>query len=384
MNLTLVLNHRCNLRCRYCYTGRKFERAMPLDLALRAVDFGLQTSKTGHLTLSFFGGEPLMEIDAMEAIVPYTRRRAEERKMTLAFSLSTNATVLDDRRLAFLRENHVHVQVSMDGVPAAQNQTRPYTDGSPSHDEAAANLQRLVQAQLVDQVVAVMDPANIAHLTDSYRHLDELGAPEIYFAPNFLGDWNPEACELFEAKLSDLADAYLETFRQGRVVRMDPLYGKIVSHLILGKQEPRRCGFGAEELAVAPSGRIYPCDRMVREDDNAEMCLGHVDTGLDQDRCAAIQTARRRVDPECEACELFARCSQWCGCAQWETTRTLGTVSPLFCWFERTFIAQADRVANTLFAERNPTFLREFYSVEPVAEPRSVRPKKSLKSSQRP
>jgi hypothetical protein len=33
----------------------------------------------------------------------------------------------------------------------------------------------------------------------------------------------------------------------------------------------------------------------------------------------------------------------------------------LFCWFERQFIAEAERLANLLYAEKAPTFLREFY-----------------------
>lgn len=38
MNLTLVLTHDCNLRCRYCYAGKKFGRAMSWDVAKRALD----------------------------------------------------------------------------------------------------------------------------------------------------------------------------------------------------------------------------------------------------------------------------------------------------------------------------------------------------------
>ncbi|HEX7506130.1 MAG TPA: radical SAM protein [Polyangia bacterium] len=369
MNLALVLNHRCNLRCRYCYTGRKFDRAMSLDVAKKAVDFGLAHSTTGHLTLSFFGGEPLLEIEAMQAVVIYAERRAQETSHSLAFSISTNGTLLDEHRLSLLRDHAFHVQVSIDGDGAAQNLTRPYEDGRPSHDDVAANLRRLVAENLLEQIVAVIDPTTAAWLRDSYGYLASFGAAEIYFSPNYLGDWNDEACAHFEVALRELGDAYLETFRQGRLLRVDPLYGKIVSHLIQGKTSPRRCGFGAEEMAVAPSGNLYPCDRMVREDDNLAMRIGHVEHGLDQARCDVIQASRRQVDPECSACDLRPRCMQWCGCAQWETTHSLGRISSLFCWFERSFVAEADRIAGILFGERNPTFLREFYGLAPAEKP---------------
>jgi uncharacterized protein len=369
LNLALVLNHRCNLRCTYCYTGRKFDRSMPLHVAKKAVDFGLAHTTTGHLTLSFFGGEPMLEVEAMQAILPYAEKRAQETSHTLAFSISTNGTLLDQHRLTLLRDHGFHVQVSMDGVPAAQDRTRCYEDGRSSHDDVAANLARLAAENLLDQVVAVIDPATAPWLRASYQHLTALGAREVYFSPNYLGDWNDEACTRFESALRELGDAYCDSFRQGRPQRLDPLYGKIVSHLIQGKASPRRCGFGAEEMAVAPSGNIYPCDRMVREDDNLAMRIGDLEHGLDRARCDAVQASRRRVDPECAACDLRPRCIQWCGCAQWETTHSLGRISPVFCWFERSFIAEADRIAGTLFAERNPSFLREFYSLEPVMAP---------------
>ena len=369
MNLALVLNHRCNLRCRYCYTGRKFDRAMPLDVARKAVDFGLAQSTTGHLTLSFFGGEPLLEIEAMEAAVAYAERRARETSHTLAFSLSTNGTLLDERRLTLLRDHAFHIQVSIDGAATAQNLTRPYEDGRPSHADVEANLKRLVAENLLEQLVAVIDPATAGWLRESFQYLAAFGSREIYFSPNYLGDWNDNACARFEVALRELGEAYLETIRQGQALRLDPLYGKIVSHLLQGRSAPRRCGFGAEEMAVAPSGHIYPCDRMVREDDNLTTRIGHVERGLDQARCEAIQASRREVDPECAACDLRPRCMQWCGCAQWETTHGLGRISPLFCWFERSFIAEADRIAGILFSERNPAFLREFYALAPAEKP---------------
>ena len=54
---------------------------------------------------------------------------------------------------------------------------------------------------------------------------------------------------------------------------------------------------------------------------------------------------------------------------QWKTAHSLGRISPVFCWFERSFIAEADRIAGILFAERNPAFLRELYTLAPVEKP---------------
>jgi uncharacterized protein len=361
VNLALVLNHQCNLRCRYCYTGRKLDRPMSLAIAYKAVDFGFARAAGRELVLSFFGGEPMLESDRMEAVAAYACGEARRRSSRVAFSISTNGTLLDERRVSFLRKFGVHVQVSVDGVAPAQDAARPFSDGAASFATVDRNLRRLQAEGLLHQIVAVMTPETSVHLPDSLRYFASLGVVEIYFSPNYLGDWPAAACDAFEVSFRRVTDAYADLFRAGEMRRVDPLYGKIVSHLVRGRQTPRRCGFGLGELAVAPSGHIYPCDRVVGEDDREELRLGHVEHGLDETRVRALQERRSAVDPECAGCELGARCSSWCGCAQLETTGQLGSVSPLFCWFERLFIAEADRLANALYAERNPTFLREFY-----------------------
>jgi uncharacterized protein len=376
LNLSLVLNHQCNLRCRYCYTGRKLDRAMPLAIAKRAVDFGFERMTGDYLTLAFFGGEPMLELELMTAIADYATSEAERRGSTVYFSLSTNGTVLDETRLRFLADFAVHVQVSVDGVAQAQDQARPFADGAGTFATVDANVRRLAERGLVHQLVTVMTPATVPWLGESFRYLVSLDVPEIYLAPDYSGVWSEAACTRFENAFHELTDAYAELFRAGIVRRVDPLYGKIVTHLVSGRQAPRRCGFGEAELAVAPGGRIYPCDRMVREDDRPDYVLGDLATGLDQGRLRAMQERRRTADPECVACELGQRCANWCGCAQFETTGGLGRVSPLFCWLERLFITEADRLAGTLFAERNPTFLRDLYQLEPVAK--STKPRARL------
>ena len=36
--LTLVVNHACNLRCSYCYTGEKIRRPMSPEMGRKSID----------------------------------------------------------------------------------------------------------------------------------------------------------------------------------------------------------------------------------------------------------------------------------------------------------------------------------------------------------
>jgi uncharacterized protein len=363
MKVTLFLNHRCNLRCTYCYTGEKVDRRMSFETAQRAVDFGLSHVTQGWLLVAFFGGEPMLELPLMQQVLAYAAERCEARKVRLFTTLATNCTLLDEARLALLKQYKFQVQVSVDGGKAGQDASRRFTNGRSSFTRVEANLKRLLSEGLKPWVVSVIDPSNLDYLGDGFEHLADLGVEHVHFTPNYLGDWTDAARERFEASLEDLGNRYLERARAGLDVRLDPLHGKIITHLVPGSNEKVICKFGIGDVAVAPSGRLYPCERLVNQDDDDSVCIGDLQRGLDVRQRDALLAARREDDPHCDGCELKARCKRWCGCANYETTGNPSKVSPLVCWFERSFIAEADRVGGLLYAEKNPVFMKRFYRV---------------------
>ena len=167
---------------------------------------------------------------------------------------------------------------------------------------------------------------------------------------------------LLDEGLATLANRWADSLRAGDAIRLDPFHGKVAAHIMLGTQAPARCGFGARELAISPRGRIYPCNRMVKGDDDDAMCLGDLDSGVDEERRRMVVAARDEVEPESEECDLRLRCSRQCGCTNYEQTGHPEHVPPALCGWEHAVIAQADRVANQLYAEDAPAFMRRFYA----------------------
>jgi len=361
MKLTLFLNHRCNLRCSYCYTGEKFNRAMSIDVAGRAIDFGLKETTTGYLLIAFFGGEPMLEIDAIEKIVEMAKKKAKIANKKLFWWLTSNGTLLDTRRLQLLKKERFQIQISLDGNRKAQDATRPRANGESSFDDVNNNLKKLLAEGFRVRVVSVLDPNNMHYMADSFEHYLNLGCKEVLFSPNYTANWDEENCRRFEVALSRLGDRYISAMRDGRDIRLDPLNGKIATHLKDGYSASTRCAFGQQELAVSTTGYIYPCDRLVGEDNNDAIRIGHIDTGIDRERRDAMIADKNKSDPECEDCPLANRCMRWCGCANFETTGNIAKVSPTTCWFEQCFIHEADRIASTLYKESCPTFMRRFY-----------------------
>ncbi len=363
VKVSLVLDHACNLRCRYCYNGLQFSRPMDWETARRAVDFGFERAGTGFLQLAFFGGEPMLQVGLMERVAEYARAEAARLGRTLRLSVCSNLTLLDDRRLRFLKLFEVQVQASVDGCRAAQDANRRFLNGRSSHPRAAANLQRLVASGVPTRVVSVVDPANTRFLVESLEALRDLGVRSLYFVPNLQAGWDDATREQLATALAALADRWARGLRDGDPLRLDPFHGKVLSHVGDGTRPPARCAFALREFAIAPSGRIYPCDRMVKRDDaqTQQLSLGDLASGLDEARREQLLSRRDHEEPECLECGLRHRCTHQCGCANQELTGDPNRVDPVLCWYERLVIAETDRVTNALFEER-PEALQRFYS----------------------
>ena len=350
VKISLFLNHRCNLRCRYCYNQRHFDRAMPLEVARQAIDLGFEQAGAGFLLVHFTGGEPLGEIALVEKSIAHALATAARQGRRVFFSLSTNATLLDDRCLRVIKANHVHVQVSLDGCRRAQDANRLFVNRRSTYPRAAAALVRLIGDGAQPRVLAVVDPSNVRYLVDSFHALKDLGAKEISFVPNLHAAWNEAARAQLAGALARLADAWAKSLRAQEGLTVEPFQSKLAASRPDPAPEAIRCGFGKGELAVSPLGRIYPCDRLIKGDEDDALCLGDLESGLDLAKHARLLESREQPDPECEGCEVRQRCAHSCGCANWELTGDPSKVSPTLCWFERTVIAQTDRAAASLRA----------------------------------
>jgi len=333
---------------------------MPLKTAKAAVDMVLEMDQPLK-QVGFFGGEPLLRFDLMKQVCAYVRQRTVHYEKPVIMVVTTNATLLTDERLEWLKANDFHIGVSVDGCPEAHDACRVLPDGKGSYDLVAAGVRRTIARGLPIKSIAVIDPAGVDLMPESFDSLLKLGLRHISFNLNYEGNWDDENRERFEAAAVRLTDRYVDAYRRGLQFRLNLFDAKIITHVKMGFACTDRCDFGCEEIAVSPSGRLYPCDRLIGEDDRDDVVIGTVDGGVDYAVRDALIADKNRVLEECSDCDLALRCMHWCGCVNYAMTGSVGGVSGLLCWFEQTIIEAADRAAEILYAEKNPGFLKRFY-----------------------
>ena len=362
MNLTLSLNHRCNLRCTYCYAGEKFNRRMPLEVAEKALELAF-SYPSNVVRVLLFGGEPLLELELLEAVSAATRAKAKATGKLARLGLTTNGTQLKDRALDLLDEYDFNVTVSLDGDREAHNSARVMPNGKGSFDAVVKGIRRAQERLGSVRTISVVHPGNLARLPESFDLVASLGITRMAFNLNYDAKWEEEQLEDLERGYEAMADRVIEHYRRGVDFTVQPFHAKIVSRLKGGFAPGDKCDFGCKELAVAPSGRIYPCDRLIGEDGAAqdEVVIGDVDTGVQVARVSAMKDPKDQPKADCEGCAIVDRCMWWCGCVNKALTGRVDEVSGLLCAVEQMIVRASDRIATTLFAEGNRPFFARYY-----------------------
>jgi len=95
-------------------------------------------SHNTNLNISFYGGEPLLNITLIESIVKYAKKKIPSTSRALSFSMTTNGLLLK-RHIKFLIAHDFHILISLDGDKVG-NSLRISHDGSPSFDSVISNV----------------------------------------------------------------------------------------------------------------------------------------------------------------------------------------------------------------------------------------------------
>lgn len=332
---------------------------MSLEMIEKGIDFAFSA---GDVRITFFGGEPLLEFESIRHAVAYAQKKSKEtQKKLLRFSLTVNGTLLDDKKLAYFKEENFFVAVSLDGIPEANDFHRVYTDGSPSYTDVVRGLDLVKKYYGKTATSSTVDPGTVQWLSQSFLHIVELGVSRFSFNFNYDAPWNEDTLDVYKHQMALVTEHYINAFRAGNAINYTTFTSKIRGHL--NGRLRSKCLFGEGEVTLAPSGRLYPCERLVGEDMGGELCIGDIDKGIDLHKVLAFKKARLHTDVECSACQVESRCIHFCGCVNWSTTGTIGNVSSLLCDVEQTTIQCADRAASVLYEEKNPAFLKMFYGV---------------------
>ncbi|MCL6589563.1 MAG: radical SAM protein [Firmicutes bacterium] len=149
-HLILNVTEQCNLRCDYCsYSGhQQFRRRhspaqMSLDVARGALDWFFEHSREApEITISFYGGEPLLNQEIIKDTVAYAKSLFHHKK--IRFMITTNGLFLDTNFTSWLSVNpEVFINVTLNGPAEFHDRFRHTADGQGSQFHIMQNLNEI-------------------------------------------------------------------------------------------------------------------------------------------------------------------------------------------------------------------------------------------------
>lgn len=368
LRVTLLTTLQCNFACDYCIQGDHADHnataaKMSLDTASRVADWmesRLDALGSPRFTLTFFGGEPLLNLPVVYFLAERMWAACTRRGVEMRINVITNGLLLTeavvDRLLPY---GLAGVKITLDGDRATHDRLRPLRGGQGTFDRIVANLAAIApkvrisiggnfdvesaasypdllaflrRQPFADRIAKVafkpiirgpntgkpsrsderptLDGRRVIPLMATAGHGAPLGGTCMTAAGNGGGSSSPcDSCQVVDERLSWLR---AETRAHG----FDTVDG-----LHMGPCELHR----RHAYTIGPEGSLYPCPGFTGE---PALRIGHVEPAL-HDRHADMRTRFDTHAPwrACGDCALIPVCGGGCSAASHNEQGDLGKPS---------------------------------------------------------
>lgn len=387
--LYLVLTAQCNLRCAYCYENAKRDLRMPWDVLKAGMDLA-SVERTLCTDVFFSGGEPLLEFGLIRRAVRYARK-IDPQKTHFRYTLLTNGLLLSREISDFLEEHGFRVQISFDGVPAAQDYRGK---GTFLKLDRRLDSLRLGHPQLFRdrlRVAVTVVPPTIPYMSESARYLIEKGVREIVMAPGLIpySDWKTQTINELARQFEQIANFSRRTLEETGEVPVTAFRRYFDERTGTKQWQPGCDAIAGGNWVVDSDGQVYSCPMFARSYQTFPpgslmrrlnmLTLGDVRDPEMPRRCAAlpeaVRTSRlmeyrtnlRSSYGECNDCEYQDRCGI-CPFSVWYAAGEAGPfrVPDFICAFNRTALDARDRFPHLPVRQLNTSADKTGDPIEPL------------------
>ena len=338
-SLSLNVSSSCNLSCGYCYADRgAFGGAqaatMQTVVAEQAVERLLAVADPARpITIGFLGGEPLRIRDLVHAIVHFAGGRAQQQRLDVRFSITTNGTLIADSDIKLFRDHRFAVTISIDGDAVAHDAQRPLRNGSGSFARLAKRAAPLLADPGRAQVAARMTVrCDRFDLEPRLNAIWSLGFPEAGVAPLRVAadgsELRDDAWPIYRDALIAVASRELERAMRGLPIRLTN-FAVALRQIHAGASSPYPCGAGGGYFSVAADGDWYACHRAIGD---KRYRLGSSAALDESGRRSFLEARHVHAKADCRICWARYLCAG--GCHQETGARSVASCNFIRDWLD--------------------------------------------------
>lgn len=292
----LLLTYRCNLSCNYCYIARKKNIDMTLARAQSILEPLLNVA-AGPLDITFVGGETLLKIDLICALVEWIEERTWKRKYR--FLGTTNGTLLTDEIKEWLvkHKDIVTLALSYDGLPTTQSFNRTKLN---------IDLDFFIKLWPQQPIQMTIDSNSVSKLADGVIFLVKKGAlvhPNVAFEKY---EWKKKDIIKYYEQLKILAKYYNEHPQLSLITQFQHDLKTYADCIISHYPQREVCGAGNGYSVYDVDGKKYPC-HILSPLVIPEHRITELDNNLISETCDFS-------DDRCSLCPYTTNCPTCLGC----------------------------------------------------------------------
>lgn len=348
MKYVICVTLKCNLACRYCYIAKK-NSTMPLQKAIEVVDFIFSNNPPEEkLRINFSGGEPLLEFDLIKKMTEIIEQHPCYDPQKVEISITTNGTVFPTETEKYLLDHNVRLCISCDGPPHVHDIFRSFPNQEGSSSVVERTLTMANEAFAGISVHAVYHPETVHYLPLVVEYFLSLGIRRIHLSSDLSAPWTRKDAEILSNIYPRIADRYIEYALKRKPLYISVIDGKMAAFEKGGYESGEKCRLGETGLAFAPSGHIYPCERLIGNDSGRDHCIGNIRSGIQVGRVSHRNTPKFSSDNDCIFCDIKDYCMNWCSCSNYFSSGYYNRVGPFLCASEKTAIRTAFNIRRTL------------------------------------
>lgn len=256
----IIPNNNCNLMCKYCFIGKLNNRNpiyMSYEIAKNAIDKFYNHIKTINIEYGevvFYGGEPLISFELLKKIVKYS----EKKDYKIRFSIVTNATLINEEMISFLKNNNVGIGISIDGPKSINDSNRVFLNSNESvYKRVVANIDRLKKEKVEFGLSITVSEKFLQYQNDFLKWLKELNVKEISY--NLMhynkknNNWKKYYKNVTKFIIKSNNVLFPEGFKEDRIKRKYfAFYEKDFKYSDCGAR-------GGNQITIKPNGDITIC-----------------------------------------------------------------------------------------------------------------------------
>jgi uncharacterized protein len=337
--ITIFTTNNCNLQCTYC-----FEHAdktihvcnMKLDIFINTfTELFLNRGFARSVTISFFGGEPLLNFPFILKAVEYINNFGYTHDINFNYSITTNGTILNDEIIHFLMDNHFQIMVSIDGTKTLHDKNRLFKNGKGSYDTILENINKIPSSVYKTARVSLTNfEYSFEDIYNSLIRNDRFDTVHILPVTNPYTEINHDTISKWFDNVSSL---YLHHLHSGNIPAFSN-FTLLLYKLKQGFKNSRRffpCKAFRSYASMLPDGSVIGCHRFNKDQ------FRDLNSKVNLDTFSETYSIDNKPGSTCSTCWARYLCGGTCYYNSYLFYKNIGYTNAIDCAYMKTMIKSA-------------------------------------------